>query len=188
MRSLTAAGLLLCLTSLPSCAFNEEFAVSRVDAGVYRGRPPRSPAEFERLRSAGVKTILDLQIVVPQVSLREERLAAEYGITYRHYPVSPFPGGTDEIEGAYRLLLRKQDYPIYIHCYQGRDRTGLLVGLYRVRCQGWQPKDAYDEMTRSGMHEAFTYFHRYFWDNARGPSVRGAAACPAGAVAKPRSP
>ncbi len=172
MRSLTAASLLLGLLSLPSCATTDDFTITQVDPGVYRGRAPRTPADFEKLRSAGVKTILDLQVVVPQVSDREEKLAVEHGLTYRNCPVSPLPGGTEEIENAYRLLLRKQDGPIYVHCYQSKDRTGLLVGLYRVRCQGWQPKEAYDEMTRYGLHDAFSYFHRYFWENAKSPSAR----------------
>lgn len=173
MRVLFSAGLLLGLLTLPACVCTEEFTVCKVDAGIFRGRPPRCPSDFEQLRTAGVRTILDMQAFRPQGSEQERCLASEYGIAYRNCPVSPLPGSTGEIESAYRCLLCKEDYPVYIHCYTSRDRTGLLVGLYRVRCQGWQPQTAYDEMIRAGMHDCLPYFHRYFWENSRCPTVPG---------------
>jgi protein tyrosine/serine phosphatase len=180
MRSLVIAGLLLGLAGVPSCAWNDELAVTRVDAGLYRGKPPRSAADFEQLRAKGVKTIVDLQSFVPQVSASEERLAAEHGITYRNCPVSPLSANPEEIEAAYRQLTARENQPLYVHCYTSRDRTSLLVGLYRVRSQGWQPQAAYDEMQRSGLRDFLVYYHKYFWDNTRSSSsqVAGAPAPP----------
>jgi protein tyrosine phosphatase (PTP) superfamily phosphohydrolase (DUF442 family) len=171
MRQLAYAGWLLGLLGVPACVGTEEFTVCKVDAGIYRGRPPRAPSDFKQLRATGVRTILDMQSFRPQACEQERSLAAEHGISYRNCPVSPLPGSTAEIESAYRCLLCKEDYPVYIHCYTSKDRTSLLVGLYRVRCQGWQPQTAYDEMVRAGMHDVLGYFPRYFWDNTRGPGT-----------------
>ena len=40
--------------------------------------------------------------------------------------------------------------PVYVHCTEGVDRTGLIIALYRVIEQGWAPKDAHDEMMAHG--------------------------------------
>lgn len=167
MRSLGTIGLLLGLVGLPACACRDEFTVCQVDAGIYRGKPPRSPSDFEQLRASGVKTIVDLQALVPQVSDCEERLAAEYGISYRNCPISPVCANPEEIESAYYQLLCKENQPLYLHCYSSRDRTSLLIGLYRVRCQGWLPDCAYDEMLRSGLSEMLFFYHRYFWNTCK---------------------
>ncbi len=179
MRSLPAVGLLLGLVGVPSCAWNDEFTVCRVDAGLYRGPRPRSPCDFEQLRAAGVKTIVDLRVVLPQVTDCEERLAAEHGLAYCNCPITPVCANPEEIEAAYRQLLCKEAQPVYLHCHWSRDRTSLLVGLYRVRCQGWLPQAAYEEMLRCGLHDVFVHFHRYFWDNACGPSLRPTVAASA---------
>ena len=38
-----------------------------------------------------------------------------------------------------------------VHCQHGQDRTGLVIGMYRVR-QGWSKSRAYDEMIAFGFH------------------------------------
>lgn len=41
---------------------------------------------------------------------------------------------------------------IYVHCDHGQDRTGLLVGLYRVAHDHWTRSAAWREMLRDGYH------------------------------------
>jgi tyrosine-protein phosphatase SIW14 len=40
----------------------------------------------------------------------------------------------------------------FIHCEHGEDRTGLIVGCYRVLKQGWKKSDAWAEMIQHGFH------------------------------------
>jgi tyrosine-protein phosphatase SIW14 len=177
MRPLPAAVLLLCLTGVTAAARGADLVIDpragfhlyRVDVGLYRSRAPRWRREFEQVRRAGVRTILDLRAYRPLASWREARLAAEYGLAYRHYRYPSLPWGVRFTEAAYRQMLREQDYPLLVHCQENRDRTGLLVGLYRVRRQGWPPEAAYDEMLRFGLRPSLRYLHRYFWENAFGP-------------------
>src|SRR5262249_3883850 len=40
--------------------------------------------------------------------------------------------------------------PVFIHCQHGADRTGAMVGIYRVTRQGWDFDHAYKEMRHYG--------------------------------------
>lgn len=40
----------------------------------------------------------------------------------------------------------------YVHCERGQDRTGLIVGVYRVKVEHWTKADAYQEMLKHGFH------------------------------------
>ena len=53
----------------------------------------------------------------------------------------------------------------FVHCSHGQDRTGLLVGLYRLK-QGWAKTNAYTEMLTNGFHPALHGLHE-FWENAK---------------------
>lgn len=36
---------------------------------------------------------------------------------------------TDEVRQVFELLAREENYPVLLHCTQGKDRTGLVVQL-----------------------------------------------------------
>lgn len=45
-----------------------------------------------------------------------------------------------------------KDIPTYVHCYHGKDRTGLFVAKYRIE-NGWTPNDALNEAYSFGFGE-----------------------------------
>jgi hypothetical protein len=53
-------------------------------------------------------------------------------------------------------------HPVFVHCQKGEDRTGLVVGLYRVLNQKWAPQDAWNEMFKFGYHPHFRALTHYF--------------------------
>lgn len=40
----------------------------------------------------------------------------------------------------------------FVHCTHGQDRTGLVIGCYRVLKQGWTKDAAWAEMLQHGFH------------------------------------
>jgi protein tyrosine/serine phosphatase len=88
-------------------------------------------------------------------------------MNYIAAPIGFYPERDGSPERAVRLLTNERLYPIYVHCELGRDRSGLVVGLFRVRCQGWSVCAAYAEMQWFGFNERLRGLDRYFWNHAR---------------------
>jgi protein tyrosine/serine phosphatase len=42
---------------------------------------------------------------------------------------------------------------VLVHCTHGQDRTGLVVGVYRVKHDGWSKDKAWDEMVHHDFHQ-----------------------------------
>lgn len=69
------------------------------------------------------------------------------------------------IETAVNALLKKDQWPIYVHCVHGKDRTGLVVGLFRVLST--EPgihmdlKPAHDEMDANHFNAPMNGLHPF---------------------------
>jgi protein tyrosine/serine phosphatase len=103
--------------------------------------------------------------------------AAAHGIHVVRVPMSAFePAASDRfdrlVDQGLAVMRDPSARPVYVHCKHGQDRTGLMVGLYRVLQQGWAPEKAYEEMKERGFHPFFLGLKHYFhektgWKDAR---------------------
>ena len=50
------------------------------------------------------------------------------------------------------MLDDERNHPIFLHCLHGKDRTGLMVAIFRMARQGWSFDKAYTEMKLCGFH------------------------------------
>lgn len=123
-----------------------------VKPGFYRGGKP-SLTDLERLREIGVKTIIDFTMA-NRVS--EKKRARELGMRYVNIPwdtdrwLSWFYD-YDRVAAKFLGILRdSSNSPVYVHCFHGRDRTGTMVALYRIKEDGWTFEEAFAEMRRYG--------------------------------------
>ncbi len=124
---------------------------------IYRGAQPRE-TEYDVLkRDLHIRTILKLNA---DDDSSEAKKCAEYGIVLYSIPFAASTIGDatscDGIRKAYAVLTDPAAQPIYVHCQAGRDRTGLLVGLYRIREQGWPIERVLAELRQ---HGDFLYPH-----------------------------
>src|SRR5207245_2697948 len=67
----------------------------------------------------------------------------------------------ESIANAVRAMLAHKGV-VYVHCSHGQDRTGLVVGVYRVLHDGLTKDDAYREMLHNNFHAALHGLHE-FW-------------------------
>jgi protein tyrosine/serine phosphatase len=123
----------------------------RVEPGIYRGSQPRTSEDFNELKSHGIRTILNLRWRA--VDIEPERAKAfQNGFTYISQPISPIsfniPKG--DIVQIINTMTNPDLQPVYIHCLLGEDRTGMIIGLYRIHVQRWAPDLAYREMKEAG--------------------------------------
>src|SRR5438445_1337558 len=108
----------------------------RVNQGIFRGGQP-SVQGLRNLAKLGVKTIVDLRASTEQ-SDWEAKQVKSLGMQYVHVPFhAHLPPTQGEIERAFSVFENGSQWPIFIHCHGGRDRTGMIVACYRISHDGW---------------------------------------------------
>jgi protein tyrosine phosphatase (PTP) superfamily phosphohydrolase (DUF442 family) len=123
----------------------------QVDERMFRGGQP-DRAGFDALRGLGVRTVINLR-----GEHDERELVEKLGMKYVYVPVelSLFGSGSRMPESAVRKFFEVVDDveagPIFVHCRRGADRTGAIVGFYRIARQGWDANRAYREARQIGM-------------------------------------
>lgn len=143
-----------------------------VSPGLFRGGRP-SQAGLERLASLGVKTIVNLE-EYPEIVEQERAAAAALGMKMVWFPMKWEEYPRDDQIAQILALLRsgEPDASVYVHCFHGKDRTGLVVALHRVLAQGWEPAAAYREMLSLGFYTKYEELQRYFWWKVGSPPLR----------------
>ncbi|WP_005035598.1 fused DSP-PTPase phosphatase/NAD kinase-like protein [Holophaga foetida] len=126
-----------CDTCLPGVT---NFA--RLDNGLWRGAQPTA-AGFKALKAAGVKTI---------VSLRHDQddapLLKGTGLRYLRIPSRAWRLREENLALFLKVMANPANQPVFVHCAEGRDRTGYNVAAYRMVVQGWNSDAAIGEMER----------------------------------------
>ncbi len=116
----------------------------KVADGIWRGAAP-SASGLKELAADGVRTVVDLRLGSADPK-REEILAEHLGIKYIHLPMGYCEPSRSKIKAFLKIVSNPLYQPVYIHCREGADRTGTLVGIYRILVQGWPFQKAYREM------------------------------------------
>jgi hypothetical protein len=141
--------------------------------GIFEGRKPTSNADFAALRQHGIRTIVSVQAMAGAVN-RERRHAQQTGFCFRNVPIvaSPFGPREQNVKAALEIMATPSLRPIYVHCLLGRDRTEVLLALYRVYYENWTPEAAWQHMLRGGGFKSWGLpgFKRYFWRHSKKPS------------------
>jgi protein tyrosine/serine phosphatase len=74
------------------------------------------------------------------------------------------------VKRALSAITDPANQPVFLHCAQGRDRTGVVVAVYRMEVDGWSNAEAEAEMQTFGFHDAWVQmksFVRSYRANAR---------------------
>lgn len=67
----------------------------------------------------------------------------------------------------YQIEQSQQQGPVLVHCRHGADRTGLIIGMYRIIYQGWAPEAAKQEMMQGpyGFHTIWRNIPKMYNDH-----------------------
>ena len=94
----------------------------------------------------------------------EEQVAVEQqGMKFLRVPMTPLPidrPSIQEVRAALAMTMDPANQPVLVHCYHGSDRTGLVIGAYHIKAQGWSVEAAIDDMRNFGHSPLF-----YWWDD-----------------------
>lgn len=137
----------------------------KVEEFYYRGAQPKDD-EYDRLAALGIKTIIDLRNDPKDYAKSKAETA---GLKYVNLPMSDkdYPA-TDAADKFLSLVNDKGNWPVYVHCAGGRHRTGAMTAVFRMKIQGWNVDQAYDEMkdydfyTRWGHKAMKTFVFDYY--------------------------
>lgn len=131
----------------------------QVDTGIFAsGRP--SEEGVKQLKAMGIKTIVNLERELfeeePEKVRKEKKWAEELGVSYLRVAMHPFfKPMREEVDKALAVIADPENQPLFVHCDQGKDRTGLIIAAYRIRIKGWSPEEAYEEMKKNGFSHFF---------------------------------
>jgi tyrosine-protein phosphatase SIW14 len=60
-----------------------------------------------------------------------------------------FQGGVtptqEQIEKALSVLEDRTQAPVFVHCHEGKDRTGMIIACYRISHDNWSNQKALAE-------------------------------------------
>lgn len=116
----------------------------KINKGLYRGGKP-SDRGLRDLKNAGVKTIINLRMDgdgEDAESLKVKRL----GMNYHNIEFAFGRPDLEKVEQVLDIMTDAKQQPVFIHCRQGADRTGMMVGIYRILTEGWSWDQVWDEM------------------------------------------
>lgn len=127
-----------------------------VPGRIYRGGQPTASQIKQLAMEKGIKTTVNLRSPGRQQTdhnYGDEKLFAEQnGIRFISIPFQSPP--TDEnIRQLLDVLDDEGNYPIYVHCSRGVERSGGAVAVYRMERMGWSPKQALNEMLEYDFQE-----------------------------------
>ncbi|MEA2711326.1 MAG: tyrosine-protein phosphatase [Phycisphaerales bacterium] len=152
---LAAAGAGGCSTVGKPVTGIDNFAL--VDDGLYRGGQP-SYRGITELKEKGVRTVIDLR---DDRNPAERMWVEEAGMAYVNIGTTALRVEPAKI-ATFLKEVDEAQRPIFVHCYHGRDRTGLEIAVYRIVEQNWPRDAALNELYAHGYHwAAFPGIARY---------------------------
>ena len=138
---------------------------AKVNPMIFRGGRPSEALDVKKLKAMGIQTIIDLENNAKVIE-REGRFAKSLGMDFISVPMywDQRPSDSD-VNGLLSAMSQvRRSGPIFIHCFHGRDRTGVIVALYRVFVESWDAESAYREMLKLGFNVKFKPLLDYFSD------------------------
>ena len=143
---------------------------SQVSPTVWRSAQPL-PANWLGLYNLGIRQWVKLDTEGEGTSDG----AAQAGVTVIACPIEPIDDGSvvQKLEAIFMrpseavidraLAAMASGTPTLVSCLHGNDRTGLLVGFYRVLVLGWSKAKAWDEMILQGYHPELMGLDEEWW-------------------------
>jgi tyrosine-protein phosphatase SIW14 len=147
--------------------------LAKVEDGVWRSGQPLERDQWNYLYSTlGIRHIVKLNFE----SEGSDQGAVAAGMVVHTLSIQPAGDedlinavtnaftGPDQtmLDEAERVL--EQQTNVLVHCTRGRDRTGLVIGIFRVKAEGWSKEAAYSEMLEHGFTPQLHGLHEY-WEN-----------------------
>ena len=166
MHRLWAAVIVIVSIFLPFFVYGEIQNFHEVDEGFFRGGQP-DEKEIEALRALGFRTVVSFRNE-ERVIQWEKGLVTKNGMAFISIPLTWRKSPSQEkVDHFLKIVSESNRRPLFIHCREGRDRTGAMVALYRIARQGCPVEEAYREAKRYGFRDQAFPLRRFILVKAR---------------------
>jgi protein tyrosine/serine phosphatase len=122
---------------------------AKLSPTLWRGAQPTAEG-FRNLQRAGVKTVIDLRH-----GDEDDALITASGMKHVRIPTRAWDPREEDLVLFFRAIQDPKDWPVFIYCWKGNDRTGFYSAAYRIVEDGWTPDDA--------IRELFRFDYNPFW-------------------------
>jgi protein tyrosine/serine phosphatase len=132
--------------------------VAQVAPGIYRGSAP-SAEGLDSIKRLGIRTVVNLR---HYHGASEEQGCRERGIDYVRIGLESSDAPNDaDVRRFLRVVTDPARQPVYVHCWRGKDRTGVMVAAFRMAVQGWTRDQALEEMDAFGFYSGWRDLRAY---------------------------
>jgi len=126
---------------------------------------------MQDLQEKGIKTIIDLRAPSegkPKASRtkddepiqpkEEKAIAEELGMKYINMTMDSHAPTKKQVHTFINTVEKaeKGGGPVFLHCAHGSDRTGCMIGIWRVTHENWDYDKTYQEMRKYFFTPKFT--------------------------------
>jgi len=122
---------------------------AKVSPALWRGSQPTKEG-FRNLEAAGVKTIVNFRHDHDDLPL-----LAGTQLKYLWIPARAWKPEEQDLVMFLKVLEDPKNWPVFVHCAEGKDRTGYSVATYRIVVEDWSSDDA--------IHEMFEFHYNPIW-------------------------
>lgn len=155
LKAIAASFMLLALVAASAGSQESQEKVlpnfHQVNEHLYRGAQPLSGG-MRMLAARGIKTIVNLR-GEDEGTRAESTDASAAGLRYFNVPMQGLSRPTDEqVERVLAIINDPQNWPVFVHCNHGKDRTGTIIACYRISHDGWTSEKAKAEAKHYGMN------------------------------------
>lgn len=110
----------------------------------YRGAQPKSGG-FRRLSALGIKTVVNLR-GADRRALNDRKQAEAAGLRFFNVLMASHARPTaEQVRRVLSIIEAPENYPVFIYCKRGADRTGTITAIYRISHDGWTSEDGLAE-------------------------------------------
>jgi len=183
-RRLLRAAIISCVLIVPAEALPKDhdgvvavatpkldiFNFGQISPAYFRGAELKGSAAAD-LASRGVKMVIDLRSD-GDLTASEAGLVTDAGMKYVRIPMTTRTAPTSEqIAKFLSLVTNPANQPVYVHCVEGRHRTGVMTAIYRMTVDGWTAAKAFDEMKdyKFGLDFLHPEFKKFVFDYRPAP-------------------
>lgn len=124
----------------------------RINKQICTGGQPTMD-DLARMKSEGVKAIVNLRRPSEYDAATEEAKAHQLGLRYLNIPVNGQDPKDEQADEFLKFLADAHNRPAFIHCASA-NRVGAFWMIRRVLVDGWKLEDAEREAEKIGMRGA----------------------------------